>query len=141
MPARKVTPQEKKAKGTFNVTRDKDEDFRVIDGLLQFTPNPPQGYTEKQLDLWNRAWRHLVKHGYGKEIDIELVETLVHEWSQYVKYREFDHTAHLAEKSLKNYLAASNALCLNPNALGKAAILQKKEKGGKLKDLLNAKTA
>ena len=134
---RKLTTQEKKINGSFNVTRDKDRDFKVLDGLLQLVPDPPKEYTPEMSDLWNRAWRHLVKHQYGKEVDTELVNTLVFEWFQYVKYRQFDHTAKLAKDAFSNYLAASNALCLNPNALGRATSLQKQQpKTNKLKDLL-----
>lgn len=137
---KKLTTQEKKNNGTFNTTRDKDRDFTIQDGLLQMNPAPPSDFTEDMHELWNRAWRHLVKHQYGKEVDYELVNTMVYEWFKYIKYREFDHTAHLAEKSLKNYLAANTALCLNPNALGRATSLQKKPKQNKLEDLLGKKT-
>jgi phage terminase small subunit len=137
---RKVTAQEKKAKGTFNVTRDKDSDFKILDGLLQLNPEPPEGYSPEMVEMWNRAWRHLIKHQYGKEIDFEIVNALVFEWHQYLKYRQFDHTAKLAKDSLSNYLSASNALCLNPNALGRAALLQKQPKQNSFKDAVKAKS-
>ena len=134
-----MTTQEKKITGSFNVTRDKYRDFKIVDGLLQLTPEAPKEYTKEQTELWNRVWRHLVKHNYGKEVDFEIVNALVFEWFQYLKYRPFDHTAALAAKALANYLAMSNALCLNPNALGRAAVLQKKEKKNKLSEALDAK--
>lgn len=128
MPARKKTPQEKKTLGTFNVTRDSIEDFNIIDGLVKFVPSPPKDYNKEQADLWNRVWRHLTKHGYGKEVDFELVNALVFEWSNYIKYREYEHTTVLAVKALANYKMMSDMLCINPNALGKAAILTKGNK-------------
>ena len=132
-----MTTQEKKLTGSYNVTRDKDRDFKISDGLLQLNPKPPSNYTPEMCELWNRAWRHLVKHQYGKEIDYELVNSLVFEWFQYVKYRQFDHTANQAAKALSNYLSMSNALCLNPNALGRAALLQKQAgKTNKLKEAI-----
>jgi hypothetical protein len=133
---RKLTTQEKKNNGSFNVTRDKDRDFKIIDGLLKLIPSHPENYTPEMIELWQRVWRHLVKHEYGKESDYEIVNALVFEWFQYLKYRPFDHTANLAGKALANYLSMSNALCLNPNALGRAAVLQKTKKTNKLTELL-----
>ena len=131
---RKVTTQEKKIKGSFNVTRDKDTDFKIQDGLLKLNPEPPKDFTPEMVEMWNRAWRHLVKHDYGKEIDLELVNSLVFEWFQYLKYRQFDHTAKLAKDAHSTYISCSNALCLNPNALGRAALLQKANKKTSLRD-------
>lgn len=136
MPNRRVTTQEKRLKGTYKPSQDDHQDFTILDGLYKMNPKAPKDFTPDMVELWNRAWRHLVKHGYGKEIDKELVKALVWEWFNYEKYRQFDHTAHLAEKALKNYRSMSDALCLNPNALGKAAVLQKKEKSNKLEEAI-----
>lgn len=133
---RKLTTEEKKANGSFNVTRDADRDFSILEGLLQMVPTPPDDFTEKMRDHWNRAYRHLVKHNYGKEIDSELVEALCREWADYLRYHKDIDTKHLSTKALASYKLMSDALCLNPNALGRAALISKqatKQKG--LKEL------
>ena len=138
---RRLTTQEKKAKGTFNVTSDTERDFKIVDGLVLMTPQPPPNFTPPQVEMWNRYWRHLIKHEYGKESDRELVEATVFEWFNYLKYREFDHTAKLAQTALANYKSMMDALAISPNSMGKVAVLQKNNKKKDLSDLLKPKNA
>jgi phage terminase small subunit len=135
MPARRVPTPIKKAKGSLNVTRDKDADFAIIDGLVKFTPKPPKDFTEKMTELWNRVWRHLIKHTYGKESDFEVVETYVREYTNYREWGNDLDTYSAAHKAALLMMKASEQLGLNPAAMAKVAVLAKPKKTG-LKEML-----
>jgi len=135
MTRRRVPTEVKKTTGTFNVTKDKEKDFAIIDGLCKFTPEAPEDFTDKMKELWQRVWRHLIKHNYGKESDFEVVETYVREYSNYRKWSASELTYGNAHKAALLMMKASEQLGLNPAAMAKVAVLAKPKKTG-LKQML-----
>jgi phage terminase small subunit len=123
MPSRRVTPQEKKIKGTFNVTRDKDTEFEIKDGLMTMIPPPPDDYDDGMVDVWKKYWRHLVKHQYGKESDAELMDLTIRSWRRYHHFRTFDLAQ--ADKAADKFMKGLEQLGISPTAMAKVAILQK----------------
>lgn len=136
MRGRKTPAQVKKAQGTYNVTRDKDTEFVLLDGIVLVTPVPPKDFNEIQVAQWNIVWKHLISHEYGKAADVELVEMYIrclYKWKHAVK----DDDATAASKWHAQYHRCSESLGLNPAAMAKVAILQKKSTPAKSKiDLL-----
>ncbi len=125
MPSRRVTSQEKKLKGSFNVTRDKDSDFEIRDGLVTMIPAVPEDYTPEMADVWQRYWRHLVKHQYGKESDFEIMDTTIREWAKYHHFRTYDQSQ--SHKSLTMFMKGIEMLGISPTAMAKMASVQKKK--------------
>lgn len=137
MTRRRVPTTVKKQQGTFNVTKDADKDFKIIDGLVKLTPDSPDDFTEAMTELWGRVWRHLIKHGYGKESDRELVEIYVREYANYKKWSVSELTYGNAHKAMLAMMKASEQLGLNPAAMAKVAVLANKPEKKGLKQLLN----
>lgn len=141
MPRKRVTTQEKKLKGTFNVTKDADKDFTIIDGLVQLAPKHPEDYSEDMVNVWQKAWRHMIKHNYGKEADYELTDIMVREWANYHKFCKLEMTLPLAHKCYAVYIKSLECLGINPAAMAKVAPLVNKQKPSTLADLLKKKQA
>ncbi len=137
MANRRVPAQEKKIKGSFNVTRDEGTEFTLWDGQVRKCPIPPDDFTEMELEEWKIVWRHLIKHEYGKDADYRLVEIYVRELGRYFKYSQFEQTYHLGCKAWSNLRQASEMLGLNPAAMSKVAALQKPKKSNKLAEALD----
>lgn len=138
MRGRRTPTAVKKIQGTYNVTDDRDKDFVLVDGIIMATPVPPKDFGEIQTKQWRIVWRHLIAHEYGKAADVELVEMYVrclYRWKAAV----IDNEVNEAVKWHGQCHKCSEALGLNPAAMAKVAILQKKtspkkEKIASLKD-------
>lgn len=114
-----------KEDGTFRKDRHEEKDFTIIDGLVKMTPKCPEDYSEEMKEVWNRYWRHLIKHGYGKECDKELMDFAVRAWNQYHHYRKFDQSQ--ADRAEARYWKNLDMLGISPTSMAKVAILQKKQ--------------
>lgn len=136
MGTRRVPAQQKKLKGTFNVTRDKDTEFILWDGQVRKCPEHPEDFNEMMIQEWQIVWKHLIKHEYGKDADYRLVEIYIRSMADYFKYQPFDHTYTQAIKAWGTMRQASEMLGVNPASMSKVAALQKQKKGNKLNDLL-----
>ena len=125
MPARRVPTQVKKAQGTYNVTDDKNKDFVLLDGIVMATPVPPSDFKTPMIAEWEIVWKHLISHEYGKAADVKLVEMYIrclYRWELSIKTDD----ANAAAKWHSQCLKCPEALGLNPAAMAKVAILQKK---------------
>ena len=134
---RRVPTKIKKQQGTLNVTRDRDTDFILVDGVILGTPTAPDDFEPWLVKEWNIVWRHLIAHEYGKEADVKLVEVYCREMGNYFKFSKFGQTYGDGIKAFNAMMKASEALGLNPAAMAKVAILQKKnKKENKLDEML-----
>lgn len=114
-----------KEDGTFRRDRHGDKDFSVMDGLVKMIPQPPEDYDDMMKEIWQRYWRHLVKHGYGKESDRELMDITIRAYKKYEHFRTFD--SNQADKAVDKFMKGLDQLGIAPTSMAKMAAIQKKK--------------